>query len=241
MNASGFFRTGLAAGSLALLTSCGGDLIAVVGFIGSAGGDWLQDDQPSEQGAAVGLQLRSTCGAGGNEDCRINIQPAGAGQTLFAQEFDLTYTSNLPGCAATGTGRATGKRLQLNGCFTGEYVTINQAVSDSGSVRMFFDFTPVLQDGIWVEVQQGTRRFGFNNDTDGCELTTPTTTPVQIAISRSQVQNPAGPFETTIASFTIQGGGGAWQGRFVGISGMRLTRGNEVLELERRAGVETCP
>ena len=42
-------RAWFAALALTALTSCGGDLIAVVGFIGSAGGDWLQDDQPSEQ------------------------------------------------------------------------------------------------------------------------------------------------------------------------------------------------
>lgn len=242
MPASVFVRTGLAAGALAVLTSCGGgELLAVVGFIGSAGGDWLQDAQPSEQGAAVGLQLRSNCGATLDQDCRINIQPAAGGQSLFATDFDLTYTSNLPGCAATGTGRASGRRLVLNGCFTGEYVTINQAVSDDASVRMFFDFTPVLQDGVWVEIQEGRRRFGFNNDANGCEMTTTPTVPVQIVVSRSNVRNPAGPFETTISSFTIQGAGGPWQGRFVGVSGMRLTRGSEVLELERRAGAETCP
>ena len=29
--------------------------------------------------------------------------------------------------------------------------------------------------------------------------------------------------------------------RFVGISGLRLTRGTEVLELERRSGTANCP
>jgi hypothetical protein len=55
------------------------------------------------------------------------------------------------------------------------------------------------------------------------------------------VQQPNGPFETTIPTFTIQGGGAPWQGRFVGISGLRLTRGTEVLELERRSGTANCP
>ena len=31
-----------------------------------------------------------------------------------------------------------------------------------------------------------------------------------------------------------------WSGKFVGISGMRLTRGSEVMELERRPGNESC-
>jgi len=61
---------------------------------------------------------------------------------------------------------------------------------------------------------------------------------VDIVISPADIINPAGPFETTIASFTVQGGGAAWQGSFVGVSGMRLTRGSEKLELERRRGVE---
>ncbi len=243
MRASALLRTGVAIGVAALLTSCGGELLAVVGFIGSAGGDWLQDDQPNEQGATVGLQLRSNCRpSGGSPDCRINIQPAGgAAQSMFSTDFDVTYTSNLPNCPDNGTGRASGKRLVLNGCFTGEYVTINQAVSDSGTVRMFFNFTPSLAQGVWVEIQDGQRRFGFNDEVSGCEMTTAPTRPVQIALSRSRVADPTGPFETTIASFTVQGEVGAWQGRFVGVSGMRLTRGAEVLELERRTGVETCP
>jgi len=236
------WRSWLAVGSLALVASCGGgELIAVLGFIGSAGGSWLQDDQPSEQAGQVGLQLRSNCGQSGDADCFINIQPADGNERLYEQDFDLSYTSNLPGCATAGTGRASGKRLVLNGCFSGEYVTVNQALSDNAQVRMFFDFTPVLSEGIWVEIQEGRRRFGFNDDSRGCELTSPAATPVLVSVSRSQVRNPAGPFETTLSSFAIQGGGAAWQGRFVGISGLRLTRGNEVLELERRAGVHGCP
>jgi len=231
----------LSAALLAALGSCGGETVALLGFIGSAGGDWLQDDKPAEQAGQVGLQLRSTCGPNGNDNCRINIQPAGGNQSLFSTDFDLTYTSNLPGCPASGNGRASGQRLALTGCFTGAYVTINQAVSDDGATRMFFDFKPDLTQGIWTEIQSGTRRFGFNSDTDGCELTSPTPTRVSLVVSRSDVQKPDGPFETTIPTFTIQGGGAAWQGRFVGISGLRLTRGTEVLELERRSGTANCP
>jgi len=231
----------LSAALLAALGSCGGETVALLGFIGSAGGDWLQDDKPSEQAGQVGLQLRSTCGPAGNDNCRINIQPNGGNESLFSSDFDLTYTSNLPGCPANGTGRASGRRLALTGCFNGEYVTINQSVSDDGATRMFFDFTPDLTQGIWTEIQTGTRRFGFNNDTVGCELTTPTPTRVSLAVSRSNVQNANGPFETTIPTFTIQNGGAAWQGRFVGVSGLRLTRGTEVLELERKQGTANCP
>ena len=232
----------LAAAMLATLGSCGGgEVVALLGFIGSAGGDWLQDDKPNEQPGQVGLQLRRTCGPNSADACAINIQPVGGNESLFSTDFNVTFTSNLPGCPGNGTGRASGRRLVLTGCFTGEYVTINQSVSDDGATRMFFDFTPDLTQGIWHEIQQGQRRFGFNNDTDGCELTSPATTRVSLVVSRSDVQNPAGPFETTISTFTIQGGGAPWQGRFVGVSGLRLTRGTEVLELERRAGTANCP
>jgi len=226
--------------ALGALASCGGgEIVAVLGFVGSAGGDWKQDDLPAD-----GLQQRSTCGAGGTDDCFINIQPVG-GQNLFVSDFDVSFTSNLPSCPASGTGRASGKRMTLTNCFTGQYVNVNQAVSDNGSIRMFFNFTPSLTQGIWVEIQEGKRRFVFpnspiNNAASGCELTSPASTPVDIVISPADITNPAGPFETTIASFTVQGGGAAWQGSFVGVSGMRLTRGSEKLELERRQGSASC-
>ena len=94
--------------ALGALASCGGgEIVAVLGFVGSAGGDWKQDDLPAD-----GLQQRSTCGAGGTDDCFINIQPVG-GQNLFVSDFDVSFTSNLPSCPASGTGRASGKRMTL--------------------------------------------------------------------------------------------------------------------------------
>lgn len=228
------WRTGLGLAALAGLAACGGGVVLLLGFIGSAGGDWLQDDQPGQ----AGLQLRSTCGPGGNDDCRINIQPVG-GQNLFAQAFDLSFTSNLPGCVASGTGRANGESLTLSGCFTGAYVNINQAVSDDGQVRMFFNFTPPLNQGVWVELQQGQRRFAFTDNSTGCELGA-TKVPVAVTVVSADIRNPAGPFETTVSSFVIQGAGAAWSGKFVGVSGLRMTRAGEVLELERREGSESC-
>lgn len=224
-----------AAAAALALTACGGGALLLLGFIGSAGGSWLQDNDPAQPG----LQVRSTCGAGGNQDCFINIQPVG-GQDLYAQRFAITYTSNLPGaCSAGGNGTVDGRRLDLPGCFGGEYVNINQAVSDGGAVRMFFDFTPPLNQGVWVELQQGQRRFVFNDNTSGCELGSPST-PVTVLLSESNILNAGGPFETTIQSFIVAGQGGAWSGSFVGVSGMRLTRGSEVLELERRQGSGSC-
>jgi len=235
------WRSGVAAGVLAALAACGGgEVVAVLGFIGSAGGSWLQDDKPAEGAGEVGLQLRSTCGAGA-EECFINIQPAAGSQSLYGEAFDVTFTSNLPGCATSGAGRASGTRLTLTGCFSGEYVTINQALSDDRATRMFFNFTPDLAQGVWVEIQTGQRRFAFISNGQGCELSSPTARQVTVVLNRSDIRNPAGPFETTISSFAIAGDATAWQGRFVGVSGMRLVRGNEVLELERRTGSASCP
>lgn len=234
------WRSGVAAGVLAVLAACGGETVAVLGFIGAAGGSWLQDDQPGEGVGEVGLQLRSNCGAG-DEDCFINIQPAAGSESLYEAAFDVTFTSNLPGCVASGTGRASGTRLTLTGCFSGDYVNINQALSDDRATRMFFNFTPDLAQGVWVEIQSGQRRFAFISNGQGCELASPTARLVTVDMSPADIRNPAGPFETTIASFTVAGDGAAWQGRFVGVSGMRLTRGNQVLELERRQGSANCP
>lgn len=234
------WRLGVAAGALAVMAACGGETVAVLGFIGSAGGNWLQDDKPGEAQGDVGLQLRSNCG-GGNDACVINIQPASGTESLFATDFDVSFTSNLPGCLASGTGRASGSRLTLTNCFSGQYATINQAVSDNGATRMFFDFTPSLAQGVWTEIHSGQRRFAFRNNDIGCELSGTTTRQVAVTLSESDVTNLGGPYETTISSFTIAGDGAAWQGRFVGVSGMRLTRGNEVLELQRRQGSDTCP
>lgn len=218
----------------------GGEIIAVLGFIGSAGGDWLQDDKPGEAVGEIGLQLRSTCGGGGGEDCFINIKAASDTESLFATAFDVNFTSNLPGCVASGNGRANGPSLALTGCFSDQYLTINQAVTDDGGTRMFFDFTPSLTQGVWTEIQPGQRRFAFRSKSSGRELSSPAIREVTVALSESDVENPGGPYETTIASFAIAGDGAAWQGRFVGVSGMRLTRGNEVLELQRRQGSDTC-
>lgn len=217
------------------LAACGGGALLVLGFIGSAGGDWLQDGDPSQPG----LQVLDTCGQFGDERCGINLQPVGGATPLFSTAFDVSYNSaTLPGCPVTGQGRADGRRLVLNGCFSGNYVTLNEALSDDGRVRMFFDFTPPLAGGVWVELQDGQQRFAFKNNTDGCGLGAP---PVRVTVilRQSDILN-GGPYETTIQTFAI-GNDAPYSGKFVGISAMRLTRGSEVLELERRPGNETCP
>jgi hypothetical protein len=215
------------------LGACGGgDILAIVSFVGSAGGDW-QFDNPQ----LAGFQQRSNCGAGGNEGCVINIQPIG-GQNLFVNDFALSFTGNLPGCpsVARTDGRATGTRINLPGCFSGNYVTINEALSDNGIDRAFFDSAvPTLPQGVWVEIQDGQRRFKFTSDSAGCELTTPRAA-VTVAIVPADLTIPR--LQTEITSFTV--GGVTWTGSFTGMSGMRLTRGNDVMELERRNLPDQC-
>ena len=70
------WRAGVAVGALAGLAACGGgEIVAVLGFLGSAGGSWLQDDKPAEGPREVGLQLRNTCGDG-SETCFIRTATA---------------------------------------------------------------------------------------------------------------------------------------------------------------------
>lgn len=229
----------------AVLTSCGGgvgELVAAVAFIGSAGGDWRLDRDSAQPGLQEGAD---DCGDG-DDPCTINIAAENP-PNLYASAFNVFYSGFLPGCptssSGTPTGRIDGKRISLPGCFSGEYVTINEVLSDSGTTRMFFGADVQLTTGVWVEIQDEQRRFQFvDNDDDGiiavnngCEYSAAGRPAVRVVLNKARLTNAAGPFETTIASFTITGdAGGPWSGRFVGISAMRLTRGSSVLELQRR-------
>lgn len=228
-------RTRAALLATAVLAACGGaDILAIVSFVGSAGGDWRFDNPQ-----VAGFQQRNNCGPGANEACRINIQPIGT-QSLFASDFAVSYTGNyVAGCPANTArtdGSVSGTRIVLPGCFSGNYVTINEALADNGVDRAFFDSSPPqLAPGVWVEIQDEQRRFKFNNNSSGCELTTPRTA-VAVAIEFADLDVPI--TQTTITSFTV--GGATYTGSFVGMSGMRLTRGSEVLELERRDLAAAC-
>jgi hypothetical protein len=231
----------------AVLASCGGDIVAAVAFIGSAGGSWQEDENATQ----AGLQQRFACdwdvngrGIAGTDGCFINIQPADPPRHLFEAAFDVTYTGNLPGCPAASTtgGRIDGERISLPNCFSGRYVSINESVQDGGARRMFFDFTPSLTEGVWVEIEDGDRRFKFANDSSGCEFTAANQPTVTVALIESDVSQVNGPFKSSIGSFLIAGdAGGAWSGDFDGVSGMVLRRGNQELKLERRNATPTTP
>lgn len=253
MSASGIFGRTAAVSLAAAVVACGGEVVAIVSFLGSAGGDWVVDDP-----AIAGFQRRSDCGNARNADCFVNIQIDG-GRSLYATDFAVKFSGNvLPGCPAgpvgelpapdpnaLGNGRISGDRISLPGCFVGRYVTINEAVSDDGLVRAYFDSElPNLTEGVWVEIQDERRRFKFTNnafvrDTTnvaGCELTSPAVTPLTATVVAAD--RDGGRLQTEISAFTV--GGQTWTGRFVGISGMKLTRGGEVLELERRDLSGSC-
>jgi hypothetical protein len=249
MDAKSFW--GVSAGAVlsgAVLTSCGGglgEIVAAVAFIGSAGGDWRVDGNSAQ----AGLQQRVDCAAAvpppPTAPCFINISIPGAADNFYDTSFDVVYAGNVGNCPASSTagGRVDGKRINLPNCFVGEYVTINEALSDDGQIRAFFEAEVVLAQGVWVEIQDERRQFQFTSDINGgttqssagCEVSAASRPAVDVVVNKADFDNPAGPFETTIASFTIAGdSGGAWSGRFVGVSGMSLRRGNQELELERR-------
>jgi hypothetical protein len=227
-------RTWLAgAAAAAVLAACGGgEIVAVVSFLGSAGGDWRVDNS-----AQPGFQPRSDCGAQRNEACVINIQPID--RSLFTSTFRASFTGNLPGCPAQSRddGIVSAGFVTLPGCFVGRYESINEVLSDDGSVRAYFDSeVPDLSVGVWVEIQREQRRFKFQDNASGCELTTPTRTPVAVTIAPADID--AGRLQTQITDFTV--GGETWTGNFVGISGIRLVRGNDVLELQRLDLADDC-
>jgi hypothetical protein len=229
----------LAAAASVVLASCGGDILAAVAFIGSAGGDWVVDGNSTQ----AGLQARETCandgngrGVPGTERCRINITAVNA-TDLYARAFDVTYSGNLPNCPldAVNGGRVDGKRINLPNCFAGEYISVNEVRSDAGDRLLFETFLPDLTEGVWVEIQQGERRFKFTSNSAGCELTATAKLAVALTVTRAtfDLDPPPDPFETRISGFRIAGGA-AYGGRFLGVSGLQLQRGTEVLELERR-------
>jgi len=234
----------------ALVACGGGELLAIVSFVGSAGGDWQVDNPDLD-----GFQSLSDCGPAENEVCFVNIRRS-ADLDLYAPDFAVTYFGNLEGCppgpigegvpppGAEAEGTVAGDRITLPDCFTGRYVSINEALSDDGSIRAFFDSeVPNLTEGVWVEIQDEQRRFKFTSDpfvretTDiaGCELTSPATTPASITVVAANIG--AGRLQTEL---TLTVAGEVWSGSFVGISGMTLTRGTELLALQRRDLAGSC-
>jgi len=224
----------LAAGAMA---ACGGDVIAVLGALGAAGGNYPLD----ANSATAKLETRPSDPNNPNSDpLAITITIDGAaqgqlGQNLFDESFPVTVVSgSLGGADCTNTkGTVTGDRLDLGSCFRGRYENVNRVVSDDGKVVLRFDqFNPNLSTGIWVDIQNTSRRIKFTSNSAGCELKGSAPTGNQVTVVQVD-SNPNTGVYNSVQNFTI--GSKVWAtGEYVGASGLRLTGTPEMLELERR-------
>ena len=218
------------------LVACGGgigELVAVLGTIGGAGGDFLLDGDPAT------TKVETVLNANGDPRA-INISPVGGSSddNFFASSYavEVIGTGSLGGatqCAGV-QGTITGDRLDLGAnCFRGRYTSANRVVSDDGKVVLWFtQFSPSLSTGIWVDISAPTRRVKFTNNNVGCEIVNGV--PSGSKVSLTQVFNdPASGRFSSVSQFRI--GTQLWtSGEYVGVSGLRLSGGQSTLELERR-------
>jgi hypothetical protein len=237
-----------AAVAASLVVACGGETIAVLGAIGAAGGDWLVDDNP----ATAALEPRANPNDPINPQA-VNLQPLRPASDPFGflyaseQKMDIPAIS-IAGCGSVvpNTTQATvaDNRLVIPNCFSGKFASVNRVVSDDGQKALVIEsFDPTLAQGIWVDIDNRSRRVKFVDDTSGCEikdgkLTGNTVTVVQ-GLPDSSTGTPA-----RITQFTI--GTQTWTaGEYVGVSGLRLTGGPGKLELKRERDTDppavSCP
>lgn len=222
----------------ALVAACGGGaVIAVLGTLGAGGGDWLVDADPQ----TAGYEPRNDC-SGGAQLCRININPG----NFFDTDYDVTAGGNYVDaargidCEAAPSGTVTDAvNVNVPGCFVGKLLSVNEARSNDGSVHAYFDFSPDMATGVWVDIHDDTRRFVFSSDIEGCEVTGTAKRRVDLEVRLSNFGAFGSGFavtlidKTTISSFSI-GGDPAYTGTFVGASGLRLVRGSDKIEIQRQ-------
>ena len=231
----------LAVAGAALLAACGGGaVLAVLGTLGAGGGDWLVDASPN----VPGYEPRRDCGG---DICAININPG----SLFDLNYAVRGSGNLVGCSANPApeGRVSnGVDVNVPGCFVGRLLSVNEAVSNDGSLRVYFDFSPDLATGVWVDIHDNNRRFVFDdNFGNSCEIVGTTRRLLTYSVQRSNFRNFAEGFDpvlvstTRLSDLTIQGTPSRrFVGEFVGASGLRLTRAGELIEIQRQPGVGSC-
>jgi hypothetical protein len=221
----------------ATVAAYGSDAIAALGALGAAGGVYTFDAYPM----TAKLETRPSDPYKPNSDplaIRIRIDgsaPGPLGQNLFDKSFPVTVVSgSLGGADCTNTkGAVTGDRLDLGSCFRGRYENVNRVVSDDGKVVLRYDqFNPNLATGIWVDIQNTSRRIKFTSNSAGCELKGSAPTGNQVTVVQVD-SNPNTGVYNSVQNFTI--GSKVWaMGEYVGASGLRLTGTREMLELERR-------
>jgi hypothetical protein len=243
------WRQRTAAVTVALLAGCGGGALesAVVGFLGTGGGQYFQDDpqvtgfQPVDCG---GQPCALTLAVDAPPDPNTGV-PA---PVLFGASYAIKASGELPNCS-NASGRVEGRRVTIGSCFSGQYASVNELVSDDGKLHLFNDFFPDMTTGVWVDVNDSSRRYKFiafaNSTATGCEITSSgsraATMSVVVSNYGTVAFDPGTPLipATRIDSLAVQGGD-RWTGDFVGASGMRLSNGAVSIDLERRNETASC-
>lgn len=229
----------------AALVACGGGVIATLGAIGAAGGDFTVDVDPS----TPGLQTApSVPGNAFSDPLGINIQldtktNGSLWDNYFESSFGIVVNSGTLGtgaCTAGLKGTVDGLRMDLGACFKGTFTSVNRIVSDDGNtVLLFGAFNPSLANGIWVDIHDESHRIKFKSDSAGCEYRGGTLTANAVTLVQVAADLPNGVFNA-VRQFTI--GTTVWPtGEYVGVSGLRLTNSLGTLELERRRDDPATP
>ncbi len=220
------------------LAACGGGaVIAVLGSLGVGAGDYLVDANP----ATRTYEARTDCGA--PDACSFSINPVTAARKYLERDYAVTVTdSNFSACPVTTAGRVTDDRVAIPGCIVGRALSVNEIVSDDGLRRIFHNFDPELERGVWVDIQDDTHRFKFNDNFSGCEFVAGVKQPVAVTVEISDFGAPSPKVNaTTIKSLVSQHRPGTtYTGAFVSAGSVRLSGGGGVIELERRDLVANC-
>jgi hypothetical protein len=234
-------RSGVVGIGIAGMVSCGGgvgEVIAVLGYAGAAGGIYTVDDDKT----TVALEHRACAGGG---DCNLFLNVGNATNAeLYQSTFPVTASGDLgSGNCGNVTGTISGRKLQLPGCFSGEFKSVSEVVSDDGNMRLLFSFFPNFTDGAWFDINNAKYRIKFTGtngvQASGCELDDVTKTPTTLDYLNPDLD--AGVYASIQNVKIIRPGGvETWAAEYFGTAGLRLTRGTLVRELQRRSVNETC-
>jgi len=223
------------------MVSCGGgvgEVVALLGYVGAAGGIYFVDADKK-----TAAREPRDCGAFG--ECQIFLSVGNAtNEELYLSTFPVTANGDLgSGNCNNVTGTISGKKLQLPGCFSGEFKSVSEVLSDDGNTRLLFNFFPNFTEGVWTDINNAKYRIKFIGtngvQASGCELDDVTKTPLTLNYLNPDID--AGVY-ASIQGVNINRPGGveAWNAEYVGTGGLRLTRGAVVRELQRRVGSDAC-
>lgn len=245
---SGFMTVATAAIALALAAcggggdGAGGGGTAVGTFLGTGGGQFEMAPRP----LTVDYALYDNTLTLSRSAAQVDTTPP----DLYASGYDV-YVANTNGPLVASckgaSGRVQGDRVTIAGCFTGRYVNINYLLSDDGTKALFHTITPDLIAGLWVDLQDSSHSVKFAGQNTACEYAGGTKRPASYQVRGASVTQAGSgdPIEMTTAGLTslVVTGGRTWTGEFVGISGLRLTSGTTIVDLQRRNLIapSACP